>query len=140
LYAKLDRRLIKKYTVEADLTLRETSPTLPAMLAGMAFSAGGAAKIVEILDNFYSDLENASSNLPETFRKDIDPSLLADVDSRCLLYLFADQFRPTLGFRLSPKSRAVKREFHLAMDGRAMIAALRLEQVRSFLDCDPRFP
>lgn len=138
MHAKLDRRLIKKYTVEADLTLRETSPTLPDMLAGMAFSAGGAAKIVEILDKFYSDLDNAASNLPENFSEDIDPSLLADVDSRCLLYLFADQFRPTLGFRLRPKSRAVKREFHLKMDNRAMIAALRLEQVRSCLNCDPR--
>ncbi len=134
MHANLDRRLIKKYTVEADLTIRKTSPALPDMLAGMAFSAGGATKIVETLDQFYSDLDNAASNLPETFSEDIDPSLLADVDSRCLLYLFADQFRPTLGFRLSPKSRTVKREFHLAMDGRAMIAALRLEQVRSFLD------
>ncbi len=136
MHTKLDRRLIKQYTVEANLAFRETSPALADMLAGMTLSTGGAAKVIEVLDEFFADLEQAAINLPENFSRNIDLGLLAEVDSRCMLYLFADQFRPTLGFRISPRSRAVKRDFHLAMDGRAMIAALRLKQVRTFLDFD----
>ncbi len=127
----VDKKLISFWKEQAQ---KEIPPELGDTFAGTSLSVGGGIKMIEILNSIYADFEVEADRLPETFSSDISPDLLAKVDSLALMYLFADRFRPTLGIKILPRSRAVKREFHSYMDHRAMIAAVRLNQIRSILD------
>jgi hypothetical protein len=129
----IDYDLIAECKKEANIAISSASPNLRASFAGMSFSSDGQSKIISILDDYFSNITEKTIELPEKFTINISPELLSEIDSLCTFYLFLDQFRPSLGIKILPRSRALKKEFHETMDGRAMIAALRINQVRSFL-------
>ena len=125
--------IIKDLKKEADIVVRKNSPNLASMLAGTALSNGGDNKIIELLDQFFSDLYETAEKLPDEFSMDIKPELLSEVDAKALGYIFLDQFRPTLGLTILPSSTAKKKEFHALMDKRILYAAANLKKVRSVI-------